>query len=50
MSFRKEYKISASRYDVFLLKNELIKKGMIELHPPRKVISNYFDTNLFHFF
>tara|TARA_X000001036_G_C20468942_1_gene720689 strand:+ start:210 stop:800 length:591 start_codon:yes stop_codon:yes gene_type:complete len=50
VSFRKEYKISATRYEVFLLKNELIKKGMVELHPPRKVISNYFDTNLFQMF
>lgn len=44
MSFRKERKFNLTSYDAKLLKSELLNRGMIELHPKRKINSTYFDT------
>ena len=44
MSFRKEKKYRLTYSDQMLLKETLFAQGMIELHPPREVISCYFDN------
>ena len=44
MSFRKEKKIKLSISERILMEGSLIKEGMIQLFPPRKVCSCYFDT------
>ena len=44
MSFRKELKFKVTRFELATLKGELLRKGMISLHPKRKIISQYFDS------
>jgi len=44
MSFRKEKKIKLSISERILMEGSLIKEGMVQLFPSRKVCSCYFDT------
>lgn len=50
MSFRKELKYRLNFSELFVLKKDLIKKGMKELYKSRKINSCYFDTNDLSFF
>lgn len=44
MSFRKERKFRLTACDASALKAQLLGKGMLLLHPDRKIASQYFDT------
>lgn len=45
MSFRKEKKYRLSNFDLLLLKQIFIKKGLKKLYPTRIIFSKYFDTD-----
>jgi len=47
MSFRKEVKYRLTYSESDFMKNDLLSRGMQELHPPRIVNSCYFDTRNF---
>lgn len=44
MSFRKERKFRLTACDASSLRVQLVGKGMLLLHPDRKIASQYFDT------
>ena len=50
MSFRKEIKYRLNLSELFILKKDLIKKGMKKLYNSRKINSCYFDTKDLSFF
>ncbi len=50
MSFRKEKKFKLSYSDAALMQKNLIRRGMLELHPLRKVNSCYFDNEMMTLF
>lgn len=50
MTFRKEFKIPVTTYEIKLLQLRLMEKGMKKLYPSRVVQSCYFDNNNFNAF
>ena len=51
MSFRKEIKFKLTKSELYILKNNLLKRGMRQIYPNRTINSCYFDTEnlkMFH--
>ena len=44
MSFRKERKFRLTNFDAKALRAQLLGNGLAQLHPSRKISSQYFDT------